>query len=118
MSPTKLVNILTEAGVEMTRVKPGRRSHPNADDSALHRRVRTEDIERAIRKREATESVAEGARRIGVNSDTLHKWLHEAGLSRGTSVPWRVERELVDEILAERLTRPTSRCPKRAREAA
>jgi|HubBroStandDraft_4_1064222.scaffolds.fasta_scaffold168925_3 hypothetical protein len=79
-----------------------------------HWRVPTETLDRLMALRNATESVSQGALRVGVMRQTLVLWLHAAGVERGTSKVWRVSKETVDDVVKARRARVGSRAPRRA----
>jgi hypothetical protein len=63
------------------------------------------DVDEALARWHATETVQHAARRYGVCGDTVRRWLIQAGMSKpaGFRVHWRVETETIDNVVASRV---------------
>ncbi len=122
-----LLKWLRKAGVEPQRA-PGWK--PGTRENKRHMRVESAEVDRVIRERaearERSESVGAIARRLGLTTRTLTKWLEESGLERPAH-HWRVEPEVAMAIVRERAKRVTCRArgphlaasrPTQTREAA
>lgn len=71
-----------------------------------HWRVKSVAIDHVIAehaKRQELRSLCEEARRIGVNRWTLNRWLTAAGVTSADPRRWKLDPQVVDRVVAERL---------------
>lgn len=98
---SSLRRILVRAGVKL-ETRPMR---PN------FRRIMTSEIDRAMAEWEetvrVTETLTEGAARIGVSQSTLSRWLSVDGVETGNEKTFRLKPSTVDACAAKRLGKET-----------
>ncbi len=101
MCAEKLARICRLAKVKLRRVGTLRKSHVRAD---------TADFDRAVQKlaehHQATESVREAAARLGIDRNTVVRWIRLRGDDPRTGREDRLPRSYVDELAARYLERP------------
>lgn len=65
-------------------------------------RVPTAVIDEVVAWQNARESLAAAALRVGVGRSRLTAWVNAAGLPKGPSRPWLLEKAAIDRLVAER----------------
>lgn len=106
---TQLWRILRWARVRavrsMSRPTPGARYHFHVVDPL--------DVDDAVERWLATESVEAAARARGLVGDTLRKWIRAAGVPKPPRLKarkhWRIESTVIDRVIAERMAKRSVR---------
>lgn len=99
--PDTLARRLSEAG-----------KLPKRHGKGKHLRVDSKEVDDVMAASKTRRSLSKQAKRVGVSSDVLSRWLKAEGFTR-TGRPWILDDEVVDGVVARRFERPGCRAPAR-----
>jgi transposase-like protein len=95
----------------------GTQMPPEPRKARVHWRIPSTTIDQVIAERHASETVRHAALRLGVDPMTLTGWLRSAGASKPPGWVWRLPRNVIDQVVADRVARGCRAKPATGRAA-